>query len=167
MSGPVRSPVRSPTGRIAELSAAAVAGLAALGLISGCGSGDSPEPGPAAAAEQPAAERDSEPGSDEIVDISGTEPVGEMTAGSVASLAECRDWTGADTGERLATIADIRSQMNLEDSGIDAPALTDEEAGELFDGACAPSYAAGFRLYKLYARGVGFVELKRMLEAQG
>ena len=51
-----------------------------------------------------------------------------MTAGSVASLVECRDWNGADEAEQLATIADVRSQINLEDSGIEAPALTDEEA---------------------------------------
>ncbi len=93
--------------------------------------------------------------------------MGEETAGSVASLVECRDWNAADEGQRIATIADVRSQINLEDSGIDAPALTDEEAAELFDGSCKPSWAAGFRLYKLYARGVGFVAMKRMLDEGG
>jgi hypothetical protein len=153
--------VRSASARAAERRAAALAAIAALALLAGCG-GESAEP-PAAAVEPAAG--DPKPG--EVVDISGTEPVGEMTAGSVAQLAECSDWRGADEDERLATIADVRSQINLEDSGIDAPALTDEEAEELFDGACRPRYAGGFRLYKLYARGVGFVELKRMLEAGG
>lgn len=155
--------MRSPTGRTAELGAVALAALIAL---AGCGGGDSPDP-QAAAVEPPASERDPGPSTGEVVDISGTEPVGEMTAGSVASLAECRDWVDADPGERVATIADVRSQINLEDSGIDAPALTDEEAGEMFDNACRPAYAAGFRLYKLYARAAGWVELKRMLEDGG
>ncbi len=97
-----------------------------------------------------------------MVDISGTEPVGEMTAGSVASLVECRDWNEADEGERLATIEDVRSQINLEDSGISAPALTDEEAAQVFDSSCRPVWAQGFRLYKLYARAAGWVTLQRI-----
>ena len=87
-----------------------------------------------------------------------------MTAGSVAPLVECRDWNGANAEQRLATIDDVRSQINLADSGIEAPALTDEEAEELFDSACRPSWAAGFRLYKLYARAAGFVTLNRALD---
>jgi hypothetical protein len=154
--------VRSASARAAELRAAALAALAATILLAGCGGGDAPRPEPAAV--EPASGGSKPEG---VVDISGTEPVGEMTAGSVAQLAECSDWLDADEGERIATIDDIRSQINLQDSGIDAPALTDEEAAELFDGACRPRYAGGFRLYKLYARGVGFVELKRMLEAGG
>lgn len=158
--------MRSRSGRIAELAAALLAACA-LALLAGCGASDAPDRGAATPTGQAAAEDDAAGQPGEVVDISGTDPVGEMTAGSVAALAECRDWLGADPAERLATIADIRSQINLEDSGIDAPALTDEEAGELFDNSCEPEYAAGFRLYKLYARGVGFVELKRMLEEGG
>lgn len=167
------SRARSASGRRAELRAAATLAAAALasgGLVAGCGGG-SPEPGAetAVAATTPSAQEAQDAAeaieSGEVVDIAGTEPVGEMTAGSVASLVECRDWNAADEGERTATIEDVRSQINLEDSGIEAPALTDEEAGELFDGACERSWAAGFRLYKIYARGAGFVELKRMLEA--
>ncbi len=108
---------------------------------------------------------------DAVIDISGTEPVGdgatpvgEMTAGSVAQLVECRDWNGADADQQLATIEDVRSQINLADSGIEAPALTDEEAQDLFDNACRPSWAAGFRLYKLYSRAAGFVTLNRVLD---
>jgi hypothetical protein len=148
--------VRSATGRLTELRAAALIGVAALTLLAGCGGGDDG----ADAATAPG--QTVEPG--EVVDIAGTEPVGEMTAGSVAALVECRDWNAAEGDERIATIADVRSQINLEDSGIDAPELTDEEAAELFDNSCKPSWAAGFRLYKLYARGVGFVGLKRMIE---
>jgi hypothetical protein len=118
----------------------------------GCGSEDS----------QATAEADPEPQG--VVDISGTEPVGEMTAGSVASLVECRDWNGATAEQQLATIADVRSQINLEDSGISAPALTDEEAQNLFDSACRPAYAQGFRLYKLYSKAAGFISLQRLIE---
>lgn len=101
---------------------------------------------------------------DEPIDISGTDPVGQTIGGSVAPLAMCGDWTGASEPERLATIDDIRTQLAAQDSGIIAPELTDEEAGEVFDNACKPSWAAGFRLYKLYARATGFVELEREIE---
>ena len=103
---------------------------------------------------------------DEPIDISGTDPVGQEIGGSVAPLATCADWKGASEAEGLATIADIRAQLAPQDSGISAPELTDEEAQELFDNACRRSWAAGFRLYKLYARAAGFVELKREIEAR-
>lgn len=100
----------------------------------------------------------------EPVDISGTDPVGQMIGGSVAPLATCGDWEGASEDERLATIADIREQLAAQDAGVTTPELTDEEAEELFDNSCGRSWAAGFRLYKLYARGAGFVALKREIE---
>ena len=102
--------------------------------------------------------------SGEPIDVSGTDPVGQMIGGSVAPLVTCADWEGASEDERLATIEDIRTQLAAQDSGITAPELTDDEAGELFDSSCGRSWAAGFRLYKLYARGAGFVELKREIE---
>ena len=148
------SPATSRTARTAEARATALAGLVALALLGGCGDGQ-----PEAAAEGEPAAREGE-----VIDISGTEPVGEMLAGSVAPLVECRDWNGASPEERLATVADVRSQINLEDSGISAPALTDEEAQEMFDSSCEPAWAEGFRLYKLYARAAGFVTLKRALD---
>lgn len=89
------------------------------------------------------------------------EPLGEETAGSVAQLAQCRDWTRGNETEKLATIADIRSQVNRPDSGFDAPPLTDAEAMELFDNSCAAPYAQGFRLYILYARGASAAPLVR------
>ena len=152
------SPARSHTGRRADRRAAlaAVAGTLVLALAgAGCGS----------EASAPEAAAETSPDLPEgVVDISGTEPVGEMTAGSVASLVECRDWNGATPEQQLATIADVRSQINLEDSGIDAPSLTDEEAQEMFDNSCEPTWAQGFRLYKLYARAAGWVTLKRVID---
>ena len=143
------------------MRAAAVAGAAALLLLlvalGGCGSDES-DGGEAAAGKAR---------SDEVVDISGTEPVGQMLAGSIAQLVTCRDWKGASDGERLATIADVRSQLAPQSSGIELPQLTDEEAEKVFDSSCRPEWAGGFRLYKLYAQAAGFVTLKRDLEEAG
>ena len=131
------------------------AALAAAALVvGGCGGGD-PEP------EQAAGQA---PESGEVIDISGTDAVGENLAGSVAPLVECRDWNGATEEEKLATIEDVRSQVSRQDVGIDAPVLSDEEALTIFDNTCEPAFAQGFRLYKLYARAVAFAQLARQLE---
>lgn len=142
------------------MRAAAVARTAALLLlvgVGGCGSDDGDGRGTA----------DGNGRADEVVDISGTDPVGEMLGGSVAALVTCRDWKGANEKERLATIDDIRRQLAPQDSGIELPQLTDEEAEEVFDNSCRPDWAEGFRLYKLYAQAAGFVTLKRELEDAG
>ena len=144
----------SRTGRRAEIRAAALAAALLLLLpLTGCGSDD----------DGATAERDAQP--DGVVDVSGTDPVGQMVAGSVAAMVNCRDWRGADEGERLATIDDIREQLAPQSSGIELPALTDEEATEVFDNACKTEGSDGFRLYKLYAQAAGFVTLKRAIEA--
>jgi hypothetical protein len=113
-------------------------------LIAGCGS---EEDTPAASAPSDGA--------------AAAEPLGEETAGSVAQLAQCRDWNRGNEAEKLATIEDIRSQVNLQDSGFEAPPLSDDESMELFDNACAASYAQGFRLYILYSRGAAAAPLTR------
>lgn len=125
---------------------------AVLLAVAGCGSDEGTE--------EPRAPSDP----DAVVDISGTEAVGPVTAGSVALLADCGDWNGATEAERLATIEDVRSQLSRPDSGVTGPELTDAEATEVFDTSCEPKWAEGFRLYKLYARSVGFATLKRELE---
>ncbi len=137
---------------LAGVATALALGLALLGL-SACGSGD--EPAQAATAGRDAGG---------VIDISGTDPVGEMSAGSVAALVTCSDWRGASEKQRLATIADIRSQLGPQDDGFKVPELTDEEAEQVFDGSCRPDWAEGFRLYKLYAQAVGFVGLKRAID---
>ena len=88
-------------------------------------------------------------------------PLGPLLAGSVAHLAQCKDWVGGSHERKLATIDDIRAQVNRRDTGIEAPALSDEEALGLFDRACSNSYARSFRLYVLYARAAGFAPLTR------
>jgi len=132
-----------------SLAAALLALAGALALaLAGCGGGE------------PATGAATTGGTQTAVDISGTAPVGEDTAGSVAQLVQCRDWNRADPGQRLATIADVRSQINLKGTGVKAPALSDAEAQEVFDNACSPSYAQGYRLYVIYARAAAFKPLK-------
>jgi hypothetical protein len=137
MTVPARSEVRA--------AARIVLVIAAAGLLAGCGA-KSDQTADAAAAERGAA---------------AAEPLGEDTAGSVAQLAQCRDWNRGNRAEKLATIEDIRGQVNRSDSGFEAPPLSDDEAMGLFDKACAPPYAQGFRLYILYARGAAAAPLVR------
>jgi hypothetical protein len=89
------------------------------------------------------------------------EPLGQKLGGSVATLANCGDWAGGARARKLATIADIRNQVNRDDTGVEAPPLSDDEAMRLFDRRCAASYARGFRLYVLYARAAGWAPLLR------
>ncbi len=135
-------------------AAAFAAALLLLIALVGCNSDDD---------DGAAAGRDAQP--DRVVDVSGTEPVGQLVAGSVAAMVNCSDWKGANDEERLATIDDIRKQLAPQDSGIELPELTDEEAGEVFDNGCQIEGSGGFRLYKLYAQAAGFVTLKRAIEA--
>jgi hypothetical protein len=140
----------APRTRCLRTALSAAACVAAV-LAAGCGDdGD--------------AEREPKPEPGGVIDISGTEAVGENLAGSVASLVECRDWNGANAAQRLATIRDVRSQVSRQDAGISVPSLTDQEAAAIFDKACAPAWAQGLRLYKLYARAAGFVPLARAIE---
>jgi hypothetical protein len=103
------------------------AGLAVLVVLVGCGS-QSPEP----------------------------QPVGEKLVGSVAQMATCADWNGGTRAERLATIHDIRQQVNLKDSAVQTPELSDHAAYEVLASTCQRDFAGSFRLYKLYARAASF-----------
>jgi hypothetical protein len=103
------------------------AGLAVLALLVGCGS-QSPEP----------------------------QPVGEKLVGSVAQMATCSDWNEGTRAQRIATIHDIRQQVNLKDSSVHTPELSDHAASEILDNTCKRDFAGSFRLYKLYARAASF-----------
>jgi hypothetical protein len=89
------------------------------------------------------------------------EPLGKKLGGSVATLVSCGDWAGGPRDRKLATIADIRNQVNRDDTGIETPPLSNSEALRLFDRECAKSYARGFRLYVMYARAAGWAPLLR------
>ena len=120
------------SGRRRRIVALAPAALAALAAVAGCGK----EPA------EPAA-------------------VGKLRAGSVAALADCADWRGGTGDERLATIAEVRSQVMPAAGGATEPALSVVDAYEFLERACALEYAATFRLYKLYNRGASFSRLDR------
>jgi hypothetical protein len=94
------------------------------------------------------------------------EPVGQKLGGSVAPLVSCFDWVDASEPEKLATIEEVRNQVNPESSGVDAPDLSDEEAMEVFENGCDRPEAAGFRLYLLYARAAAFKPLQDIAEGE-
>jgi ABC-type glycerol-3-phosphate transport system substrate-binding protein len=112
--------------------------MAATACLAGCG-GSSPE--------KPA----SEP-----VPIEG---VGASIGGSVAPLAQCRDWVRGSVDERMATIEDIRGQLTPQTAQNEDSGFPDQEAYDLFQRVCAQKYAAAFRLYKVYTQRAGFEPL--------
>jgi hypothetical protein len=83
-------------------------------------------------------------------------PVGDALVGSVAPLAQCADWNAGSRAARLATIDDIREQVNLQDSAVKTPELSDKAAYRVLDTTCRKVFAKSFRLYKLYARAASF-----------
>ena len=125
----------------ADARAKLLATLAGSLLLAGCGDGDTAD--------------------------GEAEPVGQELGGSVAQLVQCRDWLGATDAQRVATIEDIRSQVNREDAGVTASALSDDEALEVFDNGCDQPYATGFRLHVLYARAAAFKPLREIAEGGG
>ncbi len=87
------------------------------------------------------------------------EGVGASIGGSVAPLAQCRDWVRGSVDERMATIEDIRGQLTPQTSESEDTGLPDQEAYDLFQRVCARNYAAAFRLYKVYTQRAGFEPL--------
>jgi hypothetical protein len=96
-------------------------------------------------------------------DAAGEDPsaqgVGEQVGGSVAALAQCRDWNAGTEAEKQATIADIRSSLTPQSQEESGTSLSDERAYELFEHSCEEEFAQGFELYKLYARAEAFAPL--------
>ncbi len=86
------------------------------------------------------------------------QPVGEKLVGSVAQMAQCSDWSTATRAQRVATIHDIRQQVNLKDGTVRTQALTDRAAYRVLQNICSKDFAGSFRLYKLYARAASFAE---------
>jgi hypothetical protein len=90
-----------------------------------------------------------------------TQGVGEQVGGSVAALAQCRDWNAGTEAEKQATIADIRSSLTPQSQEESGTALSDERAYQLFEHSCVEDWAQGFQLYKLYARAAAFAPLAK------
>jgi hypothetical protein len=86
--------------------------------------------------------------------------VGQPLGGSVAPLAQCRDWRRGTPEERRATIEDIRGQLTPQTAQGEDSGMPDEEAHALFDRVCAQEYASAFRLYRLYVQRAGFRPLE-------
>lgn len=84
------------------------------------------------------------------------QPLGDPRVGSVAQLSECSDWQKGSREERMATIEDVREQINIKDGPVETPTLSDEAAYEVLDNLCSQPFAKSFRLYKIYARAAGF-----------
>jgi hypothetical protein len=129
--------------RFARLALAVVAVVAMTAGVTGCGE--------SSAGGEPTADRTTE-----TVPIDG---VGDAIGGSVAPLAQCRDWRQGTVDERLATIEDIRGQLTPQTSESEESDLPDHEAYDLFQRVCARDYASAFRLYKVYVNRAGFKPL--------
>ena len=73
-------------------------------------------------------------------DATGQDPpaqgVGDQVGGSVAALAQCRDWNAGTEEEKQATIADIRSSLTPQSQEESGTSLSDERAYELFEHSC-------------------------------
>ena len=94
------------------------------------------------------------------------EPLGQELGGSVAHLAQCSDWVEGTEAEKLATIEEIRSQVNREDAGVTASELSDDQAMEVFNNGCSRPYADGYRLHVMYARAAAFEPLREIVEGE-
>ncbi len=96
-------------------------------------------------------------------DATGQDPepqgVGASVGGSVAALAQCRDWNAGTEEEKQATIDDIASSLTPQSSEERGTSLSDERAYEIFERSCVEDWAQGFELYKLYARAAAYAPL--------
>jgi hypothetical protein len=85
--------------------------------------------------------------------------VGQLRAGSSAQLAQCSDWNEGTEEQKGVTVEDVREALNQANSGGPTPSLPSDRTYALFEDACSNDYAAGFRLYKIYARAAAFANL--------
>lgn len=73
-------------------------------------------------------------------------------------LADCETWRAADARERFDTIGALRAFAGdrTGSPGGRGATLDDDAAYDLIERSCEPSYARGFKLYKLYTRAAAF-----------
>lgn len=94
----------------------------------------------------------------------GGEPQARPLHQGNLELADCTDWRAGSVLDRRATVVAIRgfysSRIGSGQAGTPTArgaVLDNQRAYDLFQGWCARSYAAGFKLYKLYGRAAAFV----------
>jgi hypothetical protein len=97
-------------------------------------------------------------GSPAAVDISGAEPVGQESQGSVVQYADCGDWNKGTEAEKRATVVQLRRQLTPQSSKTAESPLDDGRAFELLEKTCTEGVES-LRLYKLYVRMQGFAPL--------
>lgn len=109
-----------------------------------------------------------DPGSDDDFEIAaGVEPLGEIRAGSVASLVDCDDWSAGTEERQQATVVDIRQQLSSGGTIEGRPSLTDPEAFDLFERACAEEFTGAFRLYKVFYQANAFANFDPYQYSEG
>jgi hypothetical protein len=96
---------------------------------------------------------------------SGTQPQVDVgpNVGQPINLADCHDWNQANTEQRLGTIKELKGFAggpvvgnNANSPSGTGAVLDDKQAYDLFQNYCSESFAAGFKLYKLYERAAAF-----------
>ena len=96
---------------------------------------------------------------------SSTQPQVDVgpNVGQPISLADCDDWSQANTEQRLGTIKQLKDFAGGPIVGNNASSpsgtgavLDDKDAYNLFNRWCDQSFARGFKLYKLYERAAAF-----------
>lgn len=98
-----------------------------------------------------------EDGTDENFEVAeGVRPLGQIRAGSIAQLATCEDWSRGSLERKRATVVDLREQLSGGGTLEGRPSLSDPEAFEVFERACANDFTEAFQLYKIYFRAAAF-----------
>ena len=84
-----------------------------------------------------------------------------LIAGATLQQARCSNWVRATAAEKAFAVRSLAGIAGAptEYKGVRGTALTQGEAFNLLDGACAHSIARNFLLYELYNRAAGFRSL--------
>lgn len=97
--------------------------------------------------------------SDDFTVPAGVQPLGDLRAGSAASLVDCDDWNGGITERKQATVVDVREQLTAGGTVAGRPSLSDPQAFDTFERACSNEFTGSFRLYKIYYDANAFENL--------
>jgi hypothetical protein len=73
-----------------------------------------------------------------------------------AREADCADWNDATADERGALIDALEQVEGAPTTGATPAVLPQDRVYDLFESYCSESFAAAFKLYKLYSRAAAF-----------